>query len=102
MQSDSFSSEFYERWEHLISTCDIEDVPMRFIDKLIVFYENDDTSVFDIKAMIEEGKCAEQVENKIENFLSQYDEQIQSVDFIINVDAVAAEISEKTSKLLDQ
>jgi len=75
---------------------------MRFIDKLIVFYESNDTTVFDIKTMIEEGKCAEQVEEKVENFLSRYDEQIQSVDFIINVDAVAAEIGKKTSRLLDQ
>lgn len=97
-----FSDEFYDRWEHLLSTVEIIDVPMRFIREVEVTFNNGDRTCFDITAMINTGNKPQVIENKIEEYLQKYDPDIEKVDFHINISAVATEIERKTNKLLDK
>ena len=97
-----FSDEFYDRWEHLLSTVEIVDVPMRFIKEVEVTFKSGDTTCFDITAMISNGNKPQLIENKIEEYLQNNDPDIKQVDFHINIPAVATEIERKTNKLLDK
>jgi hypothetical protein len=97
-----FSDEFYDRWEHLISTIEISDVPMRFIREVEVTFRNGDKTHFDITAMISNGNKPQLIETKIEEYLEHNDPDIERVDFHINIPAVATEIERKTNKLLDK
>lgn len=97
-----FSDEFYDRWEHLLSTVEIVDVPMRFIKEVEVTFNSGDTTCFDITAMISNGNKPQLIENKIEEYLQSNDLDIRQVDFHINIPAVATEIERKTNKLLDK
>jgi hypothetical protein len=97
-----FSSEFYERWEHLLSTVDISDVPMRFIREVEVTFISGDQTLFDVTAMLVAGNKPQLIEQKVEDYLSENDERIDHVNFHINISAVATEIEKKTNKLLDK
>jgi len=96
-----FSDEFYERWEHLISTVEITDVPMRFIREVSVKFSSNESTVFDVQHMLLMGKDPQEIEAEIEFFLQENDEEIDSVDFHINITALATEVEHKTNKLLD-
>ena len=98
---DSFSDEFYDRWEHLISTVEISEVPMRFIREVSVTFNNDDTTIFDVTHMLNSGHAIELIEETIESFLEQYDSEIEQVDFHINLTALAEEVDYKTQRILD-
>lgn len=101
MPNPAFSNEFYNKWEHLINDVEVSEVPMRFIKEVIVYFESGDTVEFDIGAMMDSGNPADIIEEEVEAFLSANDEYINNVDFHINIPAVADEINNKTSKLLD-
>ena len=47
------------------------------------------------------GYEVEKIEETIENFLDAHDDEIECVDFHINLPALAEEVEDKTSKLLD-
>ena len=97
-----FSDEFYERWEHLISTVEISEVPMRFIREVCVKLETGETHSFDIGLMLERGYDAEQLEEIVQEYLDTHDNLIDVVDFHINLSAIAEEVEPKTQKLLEQ
>jgi hypothetical protein len=97
----NFSDEFYERWEHLLSDAEITEVPMRFIKEVSVTFDNDDQKIFDIAHMLASGHDIELIEETIEEFLEEHDDDIAVVDFHINIPALAEEVDAKTNKLLD-
>lgn len=101
MSKDNFSSEFYERWQHLLSDIDIDQVPLRFVDKIIVKLENSETVDFDITGLLKKKTPVKQIEKKIQMFLDKHSEQVDGVDFHLNVRAVADTVTKKVSKILD-
>lgn len=96
-----FSDEFYERWEHLISTVEISEVPMRFIKEVSVKLDTGETHSFDISLMIERGYEPEALEEIVQEYLDTYDELIDVVDFHLNLPAIAEEVEGRTNELLD-
>ena len=100
MPEDKFSDEFYERWDHLISDVEITDVPMRFIKEVNILFNDGNTVVFDVQQMLLNDKPGD-IEECIEVFLDDQAEDIQTVDFHINVGALASEVETKTNRLLD-
>jgi hypothetical protein len=97
---DKFSDEFYERWDHLISDVEITDVPMRFIKEVNVLFNDGNTVVFDVNEMLLTDKPS-LIEECIEIFLDEQADDIMTVDFHINVSALASEVETKTNRLLD-
>jgi hypothetical protein len=95
-----FSEDFYDRWEHLISTVEISEVPMRFIREVSIAFDNDEITVFDIQHMINHGYDVKLIEETVEDFLSEHDDIISQVDFHINIPALAEEVDAKTNRLL--
>jgi hypothetical protein len=96
-----FSDEFYERWEHLISTVEISEVPMRFIKEVCVKLDTGETHSFDINLMLQRGYDTEQLEEIVQDYLDAHDDLIDVVDFHINLSALADEVEPRTHKLLD-
>ena len=98
---NTFSDEFFERWEHLISDIEISEVPIRFIREVNIQFNNEKTTKFDIIQLMNRGYAVEKIEETIEDFLDAHDDEIECVDFHINLPALAEEVENKTSKLLD-
>lgn len=101
MPNLGFSEDFYERWEHLISSVEITNVPIRFIKEVVILFKNDDVTTFDVVDMIANNYRLQDIENHIEEFLDIHDNDIECVDFHINLTALADEVEPKTNKLLD-
>ena len=101
MSNLNFSEDFYERWEHLISSVEITDVPMRFIREVVVLFKNDNVTTFDVVDMINNNYKLREIESHIEDFLDIHDDDIECVDFHINLNALADEVEPRTNKLLD-
>lgn len=100
MPNQKFSQEFYDKWEHLLSTVEISDVPIEYISEIVVVFENDNTTVFDITAMLAASAKPKHIEAQIEEFLSDHDNEIDHVNFHINIPVIATEVHAKTKKLL--
>ena len=99
--SDSFSDEFFNKWEHLISSVEISDVPIRFIKRIDAKFKDGQFHAFDITTMLENGYEYPDIELVIESYLDAHDEEIECVDFHLNISAIAEEVETKTNELLD-
>ena len=101
MSNSAFSDDFYNRWEHLISTVEISEIPLRLIREVSVTFNNGDITIFDVAHMLQSGHDVEVIEDTLEDFLEEHDDEVDRVDFFMNLLALAEEVDAKTSKLLD-
>jgi hypothetical protein len=97
----NFSDEFFNRWEHLISSVEISDVPIRFIKSINASFSDGQSHSFDIKVMLEKGMEFQEIETLIEAYLELNADDIDCVDFHLNITAIAEEVETETNKLLD-
>jgi hypothetical protein len=98
---NNFSDEFFNRWEHLISSVEISDVPIRFIKSISASFNDGQSHSFDIKVMLERGMEFSEIEMLIETYLEMYADDIECVDFHLNISAIAEEVETETNRLLD-
>jgi hypothetical protein len=101
VSDNSFSNEFFDRWEHLISSVEISDVPIRFIKEVSAIFNDGQSHRFDINTMLSKGMEFSDIETIIENYLEVFSNEIECVDFHLNVSAIAKEVENHTNKLLD-
>jgi hypothetical protein len=89
-----------KQWESLLRGVDKPDVPISFLECLVVNL-NDGTQVtIDIRTLIEEGADPTELELHINERLDSLDHIIQDVDFYINVDEVRKTVQPATDYLL--
>lgn len=99
--SDRFkpSDEFRSRWESIIADADIQEVPFNFLKEISIKMNDGSTIDFNILELLE-GISIDDVETKIKEFFDLYEEEIDSIDFHINVEEVAKVVDAKTKGLL--
>ncbi len=103
MSDNNFSKEFYERWEHLLSDIDMEEVPLNFVKEIIIRFDNNKENVsFNIKKMRQDQVPVKEIEKSLQTFLNCNDEDVISVDFQLDVEEVASTVSKKVTKILGQ
>ena len=103
MSDNNFSKEFYERWEHLLSDIDMEEVPLNFVKEIIIRFDHNKENVsFNIKKMRQDQVPVKEIEKSLQTFLNSNDEDVISVDFQLDVEEVASTVSKKVTKILGQ
>ena len=99
------STEFLDKWKHIINDVEKSDIPTHLIDKLVIRLFVDDGNeehlqTIDISSLKEEGYVAEEIEDVINETLYELNDFIDSVDFFLDIDAVAKEVQPETDKIL--
>lgn len=95
-----FSDEFIEKWEHIINSVDITDVPIDCIKKVIIKFEQRRQKTINLSTLRKQGLELEEIEMIVNRNLSEYAEQIRDVDFILDINAVAEIVQPATDQLL--
>jgi hypothetical protein len=94
------SPEFIEKWEHILEDIEKNKVPVQFIKKLIIKLQGKRQQTINIEKFLSQGLDPEQIEEAISRKLHELDDQITSVEFILNVQAIADTVQPETDKLL--
>lgn len=102
MPDPGFSNEFYERWEHLLEDIEMNEVPLKFVREINVNLTDGMVVSFDIKKMISDKLSTREIENTVEEYLVEHDEVVHNIDFLIDIVALADEVTGKVSKILDK
>jgi len=99
------STEFLDKWKHIINDVEKTDIPTHLIDKLVIRLYGVDTpestQTIDVGMLKEEGYIAEEIEDVINETLYELNDYIDSVDFFLDIDAVAQEVQPETDKILN-
>lgn len=96
-----FSDEFLDKWEHLISEVNKTEVPLQCIKKIVVRLENKRQRTINIATLRKQGLDLEEIETVLSRTLSELDEQIRDIDFVVDIVAVANIVQPETDKLLN-
>lgn len=94
------SPEFIEKWEHILEDVEKNKIPIQFIRKLIIKLEGKRQQTINIEKFLSQGLDPEQIEEAVSRKLHELDDQVVSVEFILNVQSIADTVQPETDRLL--
>lgn len=96
------SPEFISQWEHIIDDVDKQKIPIEFIKKLVIKMTGKRQQTINIKKFLDQGLAPEQIEEAVSRKLQEYDENILSVEFVLNIESIAETVQPETDRLLNK
>jgi hypothetical protein len=94
------SDEFLDQWDHIISSVEKTDVPVECLNKIILRLSDRRQRTINILKLRKQGLDYDGIEQVLSAHFEQYEEDIQDVEFILDIGAVAQLIQPETDKLL--
>lgn len=88
------------RWESILADANITSVPANFLKAIQAKMMDGTEEVFDVQDLKDKGLKISEIEILMEAFVEQYDDEIDSLDFILNIEMIADEIDKRTKRLL--
>ncbi len=94
------SPEFIKQWEHILEDVEKNKIPVEFIKKLVIKLQGKKQQTINIEKFLAQGLEPDQIEDVISRKLTELDEDIVSVEFILNVQSIADTVQPETDRLL--
>ena len=95
-----FSDDFLERWEHIIDEVNKTDIPLECIKKIIVKLNGKRQKTINLGTLKKQGLDWEEIEIIVTRILTEFGDEVDNVDFIVDTMAVAEMAQPETDKLL--
>jgi hypothetical protein len=96
------SPEFIQKWESLLEDVDKQKIPVEFIKKLVVKLVGKKQQTINIEKLLSQGLDPDQIEEAISRKLMELDDQVNSIEFILNVQSIADTVQPETDRLLNK
>lgn len=93
--------DFFKEWKGIISTVDKTDIPLECINKIILKLNHRRQKTLNVLKLKNQGRDLDEIEEIFKSFLDQHYDDIQDVNFVLDIETVAAIIQPETDKLLD-
>jgi len=94
------SPEFIEKWEHILEDVEKQKIPVQFIRKLVIKLDGKRQHTINIERFLKQGLDPDQIEEAVSRKLHELDDEIVSMEFILNVQSIADVVQPETDKLL--
>ena len=94
------SPDFIKQWEHILEDVEKQKIPVEFIKKLVIKLRGKRQQTINVKRFLDQGLDPDQIENAVSKKLAELDDEIQSVEFVLNVESIAETVQPETDKLL--
>jgi hypothetical protein len=88
------------KWEHIIAEVSKTEVPLECIKKVIIKLTNRRQRTINLHTLRKQGLDYEDIELLLTRTLNENDNEIEDVDFVIDITAVAEMVQPETDKLL--
>jgi len=94
--------EFNKKWEHILEDVEKSKIPIQFLKKLVVKLREKKQLTINIQNLIKQGLEYEHIEEIVNRKLDELDENIVTVEFILNVENIAKAVQPQTDRLLSK
>ena len=95
-----FSDEFLAKWEHIIEEVNKTEIPLECIKKVIIRLDGRKQRTINLSTLKKQGLDMVELESVVTRTLTELGDDVNDVDFVIDITAVAALIQPETDKLL--
>ena len=94
------SPDFIYKWEHILEDVEKNKIPVGFIKKLIIKLQGKKQQTINIQKLFQQGLDSEQIEEVVSRKLHELEDDITSVEFVLNVQNIADTVQPATDQLL--
>ena len=94
------SPEFIQKWERLLEDVEKQKIPVEFIKKVILKLQGKRQHTINIEKLLNQGLDPDQIEEVVSRKLNELDDEVVSIEFILNVQRIAETVQPETDKLL--
>ena len=99
-QSICLTKAFLSRWETIIEGVDITNIPIEYIDHLVVHTIGKQEIVISVVDLLEQSIPHEDLEIALEDKMEEFEDEILSVDYILNIKKVSTDVQSTTDETL--
>ncbi len=92
--------DFLDKWEHIINDVNKTDVPLECIKKVVIKLRGGRQRTVNLHTLQRQGLSLEEIEPILNRTLSELDDEIIDVDFVVDITSVAKIVQPETDKLL--
>ena len=96
------SPDFIKKWEHILEDVEKQKIPIQFLKKLVIKLEGKKQHTINIQRLLSQGLDSDQVEIAVSNKLQELDNDIISIEFVLNVESIAEVVQPETDRLLNK
>lgn len=96
------TTDYVRKWEQILETVDKNRIPVHFIKKLVVKMRGKRQHTINIAKLINSGLEPEQLEEVVRKRLLELDDVTVSVEFVLDVQAIAETVQPETDQLLSK
>jgi hypothetical protein len=94
------SPELFERWEHIVEDVEKTKVPVEFIKKLILKLNGRKQKTINVKTLLKQGLEPDEIEEIVVRKLDEYDDEMISIEFVLDIENIADTVQPHTDKIL--
>lgn len=92
----------FRKWEHIVDDVEKTKIPVTFIKKLVLKLTGRRQRTLNITALVKQGLSEEEIEIIVSRQLEELDDEITSIDFVLDVEKIALEVQPEADRLLNK
>lgn len=96
------SPDFIKKWERLLEDVEKQKIPIEFIKKIILKLERKRQHTINIERLLKQGLDPDGIEEVISRKLLEFDDEVVSIEFTLNVQSIAEAVQPETDRLLNK
>jgi hypothetical protein len=94
------TNDVLDRWEQIVKEVDKEHVPVECIGKVVFSLEGKKKKTINFKTLKRQNLTVDEIDQLVQRYIEDNEETIRNMEFILDVQAVAALVEPETNKLL--
>jgi hypothetical protein len=92
--------DFLERWEQIVSDVEKDHVPIECVKKVVFRNADNKQKTINLRALRRQNLNTDEISAVVERYIQDNEENIASMEFVLDVEAVAEILQPETDKLL--
>lgn len=96
------SPNFFDKWEHILEDVEKSKIPIEFVKKIVIKLKGKRQHTINISTLMRQGLDSDQIEEIVNKKLYEMDEEINDLEFVLNVENIADTVQPFTDKLLSK
>lgn len=95
-----FSPEFVDKWQHIVDSVEVTDVPLECIKKVTIRMYGNRRKTINLQQLKRAGMDIAAIEQMLNRTFEELGDSVRDVDFMVDVAAVAEIVQPETDRLL--
>jgi len=95
-----FSEEFLQQWEHIISEVSKTQIPLECMKRVVIKLKNRKRKTINLLSLKKQGLDWEEIEAVLSRNLQELEDDIDDIEWTVDVTAVAKIVQPQTNELL--